>query len=75
MHGNSKQISMLMRMAEISTVKEERREPAASEEKSADWTPAPAPACRDGRLPQTGKVEATPETCRSDNSLKLELLQ
>lgn len=55
MHGNSKQISMLMRMAEMSTVKEERREPAASEEKSADWTPAPAPACRDGRLPQTGK--------------------
>lgn len=36
MHGNSKQISMLMQTAEISTVKEERREPAASEERLAD---------------------------------------
>lgn len=35
MHGNSKQISVLMQAAEISSVKEWRREPAASEEKGS----------------------------------------
>lgn len=35
MRGNGKQVSMLMQPAEISAIREERREPAASEEKWA----------------------------------------
>lgn len=37
MRGNGKQVSMLMQPAEISAIREERREPAASEEKWARW--------------------------------------
>lgn len=48
------------------------REPAASEGKSADGT---APACGDVKLPHTGKVEATTETCSGTNSPELELLR